>query len=75
MGDADAAEIRADRGDWMSEHLAMYLDSGGARGHIVDLSSVGGRQMTTARFHLTIQFHFKRRDAKAQRRNFHEQLS
>lgn len=47
MGDADAAEIRADRGDWMSEHLAMYLDSGGARGHIVDLSSVGGRRMTT----------------------------
>lgn len=47
MGDSDAAAIRADRGDWMREHLAMYLDSGGARGHIVDLSSVGGRVMTT----------------------------
>ena len=47
MGDADAAAIRADRGDWMREHLAMYLQSGGARGHIVDLSSVGGRAMTT----------------------------
>jgi len=47
MGDADAAAMRTDRGDWMSEHLAMYLDSGGARGHIVDLSSVGGREITT----------------------------
>ena len=47
MGDADAASIRAERGDWMGEHLAMYLESGGARGHIADLSSVGGRAMTT----------------------------
>jgi deazaflavin-dependent oxidoreductase (nitroreductase family) len=47
MGDADAAEIRAERGDWMQEHLAMYLDSGGTRGHIVDLTSVGGRVVTT----------------------------
>ncbi|MEO3756853.1 nitroreductase/quinone reductase family protein [Mycobacterium sp. B14F4] len=47
MGDADAAAIRAGRADWMREHLAMYLDSGGVRGHIVDLSSVGGRAMTT----------------------------
>jgi deazaflavin-dependent oxidoreductase (nitroreductase family) len=47
MGDADAAMIRASRGDWMREHLAMYLDSGGTRGHIVDLSSVGGRKLTT----------------------------
>ena len=47
MGETDAAAIRAERGDWMTEHLAMYLDSGGARGHIVDLSAVGGREMTT----------------------------
>jgi deazaflavin-dependent oxidoreductase (nitroreductase family) len=47
MGDADAAAIRATRGDWMQEHLSMYLDSGGARGHIVDLSAVGGRELTT----------------------------
>ncbi|MBO0675882.1 nitroreductase family deazaflavin-dependent oxidoreductase [Mycolicibacterium sp. S2-37] len=44
MGDAGAA---ADRGDWMREHLATYLQSGGTRGHILDLSSVGGRQVTT----------------------------
>jgi deazaflavin-dependent oxidoreductase (nitroreductase family) len=47
MGDADAAAIRAERGDWMREHLAMYLESGGTQGHIVDLSSVGGREVTT----------------------------
>lgn len=33
--------------DWMRKHLASYLESGGARGHIVDLSSVGGRVVTT----------------------------
>ncbi len=44
---ADAAATSAERGDWMTEHLAMYLESGGARGHIVDLSSVGGRELTT----------------------------
>jgi deazaflavin-dependent oxidoreductase (nitroreductase family) len=47
MGDADAASIRARRGDWMSEHLDMYLSSGGTRGHIVDVSSVGGHALTT----------------------------
>jgi deazaflavin-dependent oxidoreductase (nitroreductase family) len=47
MGDADAAAIHAERGDWMTEHLAMYLESGGTQGHIVDLSSVGGRALTT----------------------------
>ncbi|WP_238888455.1 nitroreductase/quinone reductase family protein [Mycobacterium sp. IDR2000157661] len=47
MADADAAAIRAERGDWMREHRAVYLDSGGAQGHILDLSSVGGRTMTT----------------------------
>lgn len=33
--------------DWMTEHLTTYLESGGARGHILDLSSVGGRELTT----------------------------
>lgn len=47
MADADAAAIRGERTDWMAEHLAMYLESGGARGHIVDVSSVGGRALTT----------------------------
>ena len=47
MGDADAAAIRAERGDWVGEHLDTYLASGGTRGHILDLSEVGGRALTT----------------------------
>src|ERR1700733_14246150 len=47
MGDADAAAIRPARGDWVNEHLEMYLTSGGTRGHIVDVSAVGGRALTT----------------------------
>ncbi len=47
MGDADAAAIRAARREWTSEHLESYLSSGGARGHIMDLSAIGGRAMTT----------------------------
>ena len=47
MGDADAAAIRAARGDWVNEHLEIYLTSGGTRGHIVDVSAVGGRALTT----------------------------
>ena len=47
MADTDAAAIRAERSDWISEHLETYLTSGGARGHIMDVSAVGGREMTT----------------------------
>src|SRR5947209_18058449 len=47
MSDADAAAIRAARGDWVSEHLEIYLTSGGTRGHILDLSAVCGRALTT----------------------------
>ena len=47
MADTDAAAIRADRGNWITEHLETYLTSGGTRGHIMDVSAVGGREMTT----------------------------
>ncbi|BDX35010.1 nitroreductase [Mycobacterium antarcticum] len=47
MADADAAAIRAERGDWVHDHLEEYLSSGGARGHILDLGSVGGHTLTT----------------------------
>ncbi|OBK31614.1 nitroreductase [Mycobacterium asiaticum] len=47
MGNAESAAIRAERGDWMNEHLERYLRSGGSQGHIVDLSPLGGRKMTT----------------------------
>jgi deazaflavin-dependent oxidoreductase (nitroreductase family) len=47
MGDAEAEAIRAKRGDWVTQHLTIYLSSGGTRGHILDVSEVGGRAMTT----------------------------
>ena len=31
---------------FMDEHLKAYLASGGAEGHILDLSSVGGHAVT-----------------------------
>jgi deazaflavin-dependent oxidoreductase (nitroreductase family) len=34
-------------GDWRSEHLEAYLSSGGAQGHIVDVSEAGGHALTT----------------------------
>jgi deazaflavin-dependent oxidoreductase (nitroreductase family) len=33
--------------DWADEHLAIYLESGGVKGHILDLSEGGGRAFTT----------------------------
>jgi deazaflavin-dependent oxidoreductase (nitroreductase family) len=47
MSDADAASIRAARDDWAQEHLKTYLRTGGAQGHILDLTSVGGHTVTT----------------------------
>jgi deazaflavin-dependent oxidoreductase (nitroreductase family) len=47
MGDTEAHEIRANRGDFMKEHLGTYLSSGGTKGHILDLRAAGGREMTT----------------------------
>ena len=47
MSDDDAAQIRAARGDWATQHLDTYLSSGGTQGHILDLREVGGRPLTT----------------------------
>jgi len=47
MADSDAAAIRASRADFAAQHLATYLESGGAQGHILDLGDVGGRGFTT----------------------------
>ena len=47
MSDESAAAIRATRTDFMTEHRAMYLASGGAEGHIMDISAVGGHAFTT----------------------------
>lgn len=40
-------EIERSRLDWTSEHRRIYLASGGAQGHIVDLKEIGGHSFTT----------------------------
>lgn len=47
MSDDTAAAISAVRRDWGEEHRLRYLQSGGADGHIEDLTPVGGRPFAT----------------------------
>lgn len=47
MSDETSAAISAVRRDWASEHRDMYLQSGGAEGHIMDITAVGGRAFAT----------------------------
>ncbi len=47
MSDETSATIRSARGDWAAEHRLRYLQSGGADGHIEDLTPVGGRPFAT----------------------------
>jgi deazaflavin-dependent oxidoreductase (nitroreductase family) len=47
MSDDTATAIRETRRDWISEHREMYLRSGGAQGHIMDVTAVGGRSFAT----------------------------
>ena len=47
MSDESAAAISAVRRDWVTEHREIYLRSGGAQGHIMDITAVGGRNFAT----------------------------
>ncbi len=47
MSDESSAAISAVRRDWVTEHREMYLRSGGAEGHIMDITPVGGRFFAT----------------------------
>ena len=47
MSDDSSAVIREARGDWVTEHRRAYLRSGGAEGHIEDLTPVGGHDFGT----------------------------
>ena len=47
MSDSTSADIAVARRDWKTEHLAMYMESGGAEGHIVDVRDIGGHAFTT----------------------------
>lgn len=47
MSDETMQVIRESRRDWVTEHRDMYLSSGGAKGHIMDITPVGGREFAT----------------------------
>ena len=47
MSNETSASIRGTRKDWITEHREMYLRSGGAEGHIMDITAVGGHAFTT----------------------------
>lgn len=47
MSDESAEAISAQRRDWVGEHRQMYLRSGGAEGHIMDITPVGGHAFST----------------------------
>lgn len=47
MSDESSAAISAVRRDWVGEHRLTYLRSGGAEGHIMDITPVGGRFFAT----------------------------
>jgi deazaflavin-dependent oxidoreductase (nitroreductase family) len=47
MSNETSAKIADARRDWKTEHLAMYLNSGGTQGHIMDVTAVGGHRFTT----------------------------
>lgn len=53
MSDDSSAAIRETRKDWITEHREMYLQSGGAQGHIMDIRPVGGPRMGT---HLLLKY-------------------
>lgn len=47
MSNDSSAAIRQERRDWMTKHREMYLQSGGAQGHVMDIREVGGHAFTT----------------------------
>jgi deazaflavin-dependent oxidoreductase (nitroreductase family) len=47
MSDASFAELAKARRNWKDEHLNLYLRSGGAEGHVMDVTDIGGHKFTT----------------------------
>ena len=47
MTDTTSTAMPENVGDWLAVHRQMYLGSGGAKGHIMDLSLMGGHPFTT----------------------------
>lgn len=40
-------EVEARRADWVSEHIAGYIATRGAEGHVVDFTPIGGHPFST----------------------------
>ena len=53
MTNESSAAISATRRDWVTEHREYYLRSDGVKGHIEDITVVGGRRLGT---HCLIKF-------------------
>lgn len=47
MSNASSADLANTRRDFVAEHRAQYLQSGGTEGHIVDITPVGGHSFAT----------------------------
>lgn len=47
MSNETQAVLAAARRDWKTQHLELYLRSGGAEGHVMDLRDIGGHAFTT----------------------------
>ncbi len=40
-------EMEASRANWVADHIAEYIASGGLRGHVVDFTPIGGHPFST----------------------------
>lgn len=40
-------EVEAARADWVANHIAEYIASGGTKGHVVDFTPIGGYPFST----------------------------
>jgi len=47
-------EVEASRVDWVAEHIAGYIASGGTQGHVVDFTPIGGHAFSTTLLMRTI---------------------
>ena len=47
MSNSSYGELAKARRNWKDEHLNVYLRSGGAEGHIMDVTDIGGHKFTT----------------------------
>jgi deazaflavin-dependent oxidoreductase (nitroreductase family) len=47
MSNSSYTELAKARRNWKDEHLSVYLRSGGAEGHVMDVTDIGGHKFKT----------------------------